>query len=731
MPDKANSFSQYPREEAEIFEELSTLCQLPGFIHVIAFFCWRNIFVKFSGDQVSEEDVRDQHSSDRLLRTEISTLVGLLAKGVIDLNIPKPDVQQALMVKCEALLEEMHACLQRPWQAALETFKGSTDGADKFNPFSRADCLREPIFYGSESAYNFQHEELALRKYTADNEWLQSNRSFSIEDACLVARKLGEMQINKLLGLRETILKLPPDQWTILPGFVFSANELHELTGLEIEKIEAIITAFAHDPKSANASFSSLSAFNPTNAAPILKMLDGSYILLQHNSLLEALYEAPFFWMAEDKAYAATASKHRGEFAERFLAERLTQVFGPKHVFQNVDIYKGKNRVTEADVLVVFGDRAIVVQAKSKRLTIEARKGNDLQLKDDFKKAIHDAYDQALLCSMALLDEEFHFVLPNGKGIFSSRRPSKIFPICTVTDHFPALAAQARQFLKIETTENINQPLVTDVFFLDVLTEILDTPLHFLNYLALRARVGTKLVVGQELTSLGYHLKHNLWLEEYDMVDLGDDFTSSLDIAMSVRRLGIPGEPTPKGILTRFIGTPIGKLISEFEATGIPELVGIGMFLLQLGPESAKHINNGINRFVDSASRDGLQHDMSIPSEAEQSGFTLHVSSLPEEEARARLSIHCKVKKYQSRADCWYGLLLAPGTGDIRGALVIEEEWKADPNIEKLLQRWPTKTMVPISTLSHGAIRKKVGRNEPCPCGSGKKCKKCCPQFLV
>ncbi|CAD5266465.1 Prepilin peptidase (fragment) [Bosea sp. 62] len=262
---------------------------------------------------------------------------------------------------------------------------------------------------------------------------------------------------------------------------------------------------------------------------------------------------------------------------------------------------------------------------------------------------------------------------------------------------------------------------------MDVLTEILDKPLHLLNYLALRAKFDKQLLVSQELTTLGYHLKHNLWLEDrYDMVNLGDDFTSSLDIAMSARRLGVPGERTPKGILTRFDGTPIGGLISEFEARAIPELVGLGMLFLQLESDTAKHINRGIDRLVRSAADDGQQHDMSVPSDADKSGFTIHVSSLPEEVARERLSTHCRIRKYDTKSNVWYGLLLAPGTGDIRGALTIEEKWKADANLEKALAAWPKKPMVPIKMLSQGALRRKVGRNEPCPCGSGKKYKRCC-----
>jgi hypothetical protein len=46
---------------------------------------------------------------------------------------------------------------------------------------------------------------------------------------------------------------------------------------------------------------------------------------------------------------------------------------------------------------------------------------------------------------------------------------------------------------------------------------------------------------------------------------------------MSARRLGVPGEHVPKGILTRFEGTPIGALISEFESRPVPELVSLGL----------------------------------------------------------------------------------------------------------------------------------------------------------
>src|SRR5262249_39380947 len=141
-------------------------------------------------------------------------------------------------------------------------------------------------------------------------------------------------------------------------------------------------------------------------AFPILKTAAGRYILFLYISLTEALYETPFYWMTGDKSYSATAMNNRGNFTEEFSSARLERVFGPGKVFRNVDIWETsarKKRLGEIDAFMLIGDRAIVVQAKSKKLTLAARKGNDLQLQADFKAAVQDACNQAVFCSQHLV----------------------------------------------------------------------------------------------------------------------------------------------------------------------------------------------------------------------------------------------------------------------------------------------------------------------------------------
>ncbi|PHX51674.1 hypothetical protein AO354_49940 [Pseudomonas syringae pv. syringae] len=114
----------------------------------------------------------------------------------------------------------------------------------------------------------------------------------------------------------------------------------------------------------------------------------------------------------------------------------------------------------------------IIVQAKAKKLTLAARKGNDGQLKADFAAAIQKASDQAWDCAEAILSGRCRMIDDAGREIAMPDSIKEIFPFCVVSDHYPALALQASQYLEFETTDIVRAPLVMDVFLLDVLAEI-------------------------------------------------------------------------------------------------------------------------------------------------------------------------------------------------------------------------------------------------------------------
>ncbi len=447
---------------------------------------------------------------------------------------------------------------------------------------------------------------------------------------------------------------------------------------------------------------------------------------------MEALYETPFFWFNADDKYKNAAMRHRGEFTEEFSGERLKLVFGEGRVFKNIDIVDSKKiKAGEIDVLVVFANRAIVLQAKSKKLTIAARKGNDLCLKEDFKKAVQDAYDQAFLCSSLLTDESYKLIDGQGNEISIRRDFKEIYLFCVVSDHYPALSFQARQFLKQKTSEVIKPAFVMDVFFLDVMTEMLQSPLHFLSYINRRTLYGEKVLSTHELTILSYHLKQNLWMDgEYTMMQLGDDICADLDLAMLSRRDGIPGAKTPEGILTKFKGTYFEQIIRDIEQRDHPATVDLGFMLLTLSGDTVEMINDGISKLVELGKADGKHHDLTLGISEGSTGLTIHCNDDPDSEAAQRLDRHCELRKYEQKANQWFGVCIGSNAPRLRFGVNKEFKWEQSHEMDELTKDLPKpqsikgKKKVNFKTVV--GKKKKIGRNEKCPCGSGKKYKKCC-----
>ncbi|MGF6786983.1 hypothetical protein OKW27_001296 [Paraburkholderia sp. 35.1] len=463
----------------------------------------------------------------------------------------------------------------------------------------------------------------------------------------------------------------------------------------------------------------------------MLRMPDGEFLSLQSYSLAETIYESPFYWMARDKAYLPTLDKNRGDFTEMFVAERLGLVFGADRVYLNVDIFETKAaKVSDIDVLVVWGDRVVIVQAKSKRLTLEARKGNDQSIRDDFKKAVQAAYDQGITCAKCLLDKRRKLVLADGSELALPTDIREVYLFCVVSDHYPALSFQARQFLQTENIDCVQAPLVMDVFAIDVMTEMLQTPLQFLSYVNRRANYAEQIMASHELTVLGYHLKQNLWVQgDVDLMQIGDDFTAGLDVAMAVRRTGIQGAATPDGILTRFGSTTIGRVVKEIEARPEPATIDLGFMLLEMSEQAITEISHVVDRLAARTRADGKVHDASFAYSESGSGITFHCNDEPTHVALPRLQSYCQRRKYKQKAAKWFGLCMGSDGQNVRFGVSLTYPWAPDADMDERTRNMLTP--MPIdqglrAVLGKRERPKKVGRNDPCPCGSGRKYKKCC-----
>jgi hypothetical protein len=182
------------RKEQEIFDELASLCTSQGYVHALALLCFRDNIVRYQGE-MTPDDMKHMFSPEHLIRTEISTLVGLMIKADIDYSLPDPPITQQYMERTEELLEELHRAIAVSPVVGIDFQEAVKKGT---NPFVTGDAFREAIFYSGESGYAFQYRDFSVNKYTADNAWLTSHKGFSIEEAREVIAALSRFHTDKL-----------------------------------------------------------------------------------------------------------------------------------------------------------------------------------------------------------------------------------------------------------------------------------------------------------------------------------------------------------------------------------------------------------------------------------------------------------------------------------------------------------------------------------------------------
>lgn len=714
------SMPQSSRTEGEIIADLRTLAQSPGFVHAFSYLMFRSNVVT-AGEQFTKEDFLKLYDRATLLRTESNLLLALLLSAPVIFDIPTGSETEEHINKALALLEELHQAILEPgniiFREALSAHaSGSTEAID---PLRSGAILREAFFYGSESAFPFQYLDLAKKRYANDIGWLQQNVGFTIDQAVLVMSAIRESLNERLPTIFHQITQLHPRDRTLLPLFRVDLDEVIERCGLARHVVDRVIENF-QSRDAYPREISNVSQFNPVNARPLVKLADGLLYSFLEYSLCECVYESPFYWICNDEEYLGNHSQSRGRFLEEEIYNLITSVFDKANVYRNVIFKNSKNAKAEADVIIFHGERVFVFQAKSKKLTEQAKLGDEGSIEADFQAAVQAGYDQALVCIDCL--KTGVQAASNGEQIDLSRfsQIREFYPICVTSEHYPALAHQSRTLLRIVEKGGVQGPLVFDIFTLDVIAEMLDKPLYFIDYLVKRSIYLERVIANHELVVLSWYIKKNLHFDDELMVYLEDDILAELDLAMAVRRMGIDGPALPNGQLTRFQGTPIQDILDAANSSDRADVQRLGELLIGLGSKAADMLNDGIARAIEMTRSDGESHDMTLGVDGEAGGITIHCNHHSDQEAMRKLQGHCTMRKYVTKSERWFGVAFAP-SGVPRMMIGLVGKWSFDPALEVIAGDFR------LSSRTNSMNRKdrKIRVNELCPCGSGNKYKKC------
>lgn len=765
------------RKSPEVIEDVKSLVNSDGFIYTLCLIIVEDFH--FNVEEMHQADIRS-----RLNKNEISLLLGFFLQNKISLK--QPDSPFDLInqkTKTRELMEELHWSTMIP---SIEKFKPLIENPEekpsKKDFFGGENMFIEPIFYAGDGIYDFQYLEYLEKKYKYDEIWLNENANFFFNDAIQITTRIKSIHqkkfekvnffslnenkekiierlkkdksipnkklkqdIDKLISMLEfyqfyelfekeknfdeKMLKeeISEKGWNsfykgLIDLFCIEKSDFNEMN------ISSFLENFSVPPfsKGRNSQFKNIGDFNLFSAKPIITLDSDKYFVPICFSVFEAVYESPYYWLSADKSYSNKLAENRGKVGEEITYELLQKIFGSKRVYKSVMIESRKGYAdTDIDVLCILGSKALCVQVKSKKLTQLSRQGNFDQIQKDFKGAVQDAYEQALVCKDRIIEKKANFFNENGEKIELSEDIEEVYLLVTTTENYPTLTHQSFTLLN-KQTEN-PYPLILTIFDLELIGHYLPNPYDFLYYVRQRIDLMEYFRADEEMYFLGYHIINKLWKNpNYDFVMIDSEFGQLIDRNYYPLKLGIETSSKSDKIRNRWKNQDFESLCQQIDDLNTPKSTDLIFHLLDWSQESRENLIKTINLTKSNTGLDSQQHNFSILSGPVRSTFGLTYISFHNNDLNhlsRRLLTLCEGRKYKSKADYWIGIGSLKDSSRIVDTLVFsEKKWEYNQTLEE-------KIKVMFEGENKGRevkLGRKIGRNEHCTCGSGKKYKKCC-----
>ncbi len=619
-----------------VTEKIKAHVHKPGYIYSFLMTIVRDCF--YDANNPTEYEKRD-----KLITEELMTLLGFW------LQCPKPkfsypdsfEALYAMMIEAEELMNEMH---KASYELVIAEMHEMLDGASNTQPEhpskrlseeAKAQSIQEAIYYCGDYAYDYEYIHFLGKKYKYDKDWLLQNKSFDVDEAGSIALAIKDLLRKKTdvlcfpdrsmdfkqLGCEDeegfkmamefaTFMELIPpfdensgesDVTNSLHSFCDSLVNLFSLDGKELNGFsggKTFLDLFSLDLSAENNSlYSRFGDYNVLQAKPIIHLGDGHYLIPLVYQLFVALYETPFYWIMADKHYAKTAGTHRGKAGEDMAYEILSPIFGGNRILRDIEIKDSKHHtITDIDNLCLLGTKAICIQIKSKRLSQASRTGSLQQLTDDFKHAVQDAYEQAILCRKHLVDQSgiFFWSKENQCKVDISKEIDEVYILCLTSENYPALTHQVHELLSIDPGNPA--PVVFSVFDLRLITHYLDNPYKFTYYIRQRIQTSSYFYSTNEINYLAFHLLHKLYPNpDYNREVLDNDFATEIDKDYYPFISGRKSNLDTGALKHKWENKRFETLCAAIERVSTPKTADILFFLYDLSSESRDELMDSLD----------------------------------------------------------------------------------------------------------------------------------------
>ena len=439
----------------------------------------------------------------------------------------------------------------------------------------------------------------------------------------------------------------------------------------------------------------------------------------------------------QDPAYRETWNARQKEVSEQLPFDLLGRILPGANSYRSVYYQwatggNNKKQWCEADGILIYDDHLIVIEVKAGAFThtppstdfpayinsLDALLRSPSEQTARFIDYLHSAPE------VSIYDSEHQEVAVLAHGKF------RHFTRCGVTlDQLTEFAARAESLYEIGINVGKAPVWTISVDDLRVFADVIDNPLVFCHFLEERARafLSPALKTDDELDHLALYLAHNRYSTYAE--DFGFEtparwhgYREGLDRYFSSKVGGEPAEKPGQPLPAR-----LNEIIQILADVGISGRCKAAAWLLDMGGEFRSQSSELINQTLKEQEQAKVPKPVTCIGDIPVTFFcsiegvvehddrlvrmhTLATLQLAHEPERLALKLnYSSDKKLQAAIPVFFSVK----------DIIPDEIEELDSYAQRMIERRFN------ARLRNGG-KKKIGRNEICPCGSGKKYKKCC-----
>lgn len=456
---------------------------------------------------------------------------------------------------------------------------------------------------------------------------------------------------------------------------------------------------------------------------PFLEV-DGRFYTFYHSGFedrIGEIVEADLFNKRPDKV--SVMSKRRSDRVESDANDLLTSIIRPDFAFQNV-YYPNPDEVgniTELDILIGVDDVLFLVEIKAGGFSESASRGAPRSMEKEFSDLIIEGQRQSERAEKYIksADEVVFFDETGKREVHRIRHDQfrRIFRVVVTREDLGWVGARIAVLSILDPNLSKSFPWHVSIDDLRVVAELFkNDEIRFMHYLEQRLRASSETILTQhdELDHVALYnsinFYHELPVTGMDKMTFDGSYMRDIDHYFAEKAAG-----GSSAIPTQKMSVKMRALIRALGDSHIPGRFEAGSIVLSMDGEARKGLEECLD-IIDTSRKEGRQRTFRMP--FSKAGYGISVSYVGDEHWQEELR-RSVVQMKQAGCQRWAVIqLVDKDQYEVSKIEIVSPDRFSDEELVVEKSQLEDRTQQTL-------MREKVGRNHPCPCGSGKKFKKC------